>query len=251
VTEIPYLVNKAHLIEKIAELVRDKTIEGISDLRDESDREGMRIVIEVKKDANANVILNQLYKHTQMEDTFGVIMIALVDGQPQVLTLRDALFHYLEFQKEVIVRRTRFDLNKAEARAHILEGLRIALDNIDEVINIIRSSKTVADAKQGLMTRFGLSDIQSQAIVDMRLARLTGLEREKIEEEYAELIKMINYYREVLANERLVYKIIRDEILEIKKKYSDPRRTKIINKVEEIDIEDLIPESDVVITLTH
>lgn len=251
VTEIPYLVNKAHLIEKIAELVRDKKIEGISDLRDESDREGMRAVIEVKKDVNANVILNQLYKHTQMEDTFGVIMLALVDGQPKILSLRDVIFHYLEFQKEVIVRRTRFDLNKAEARAHILEGLRIALDNIDEVINIIRSSKTVADAKQGLMTRFGLSDIQSQAIVDMRLARLTGLEREKIEEEYAELIKMINYYREVLANERLVYKIIRDEILEIKKKYSDTRRTKIMNKVEEIDIEDLIPESEVVITLTH
>lgn len=251
VTEIPYLVNKAHLIEKIAELVRDKKIEGISDLRDESDREGMRIVVELRKDANANVILNQLYKHTQMEDTFGVIMIALVNGQPKTLNLREVIFHYLEYQKEVIVRRTKFDLNKAEARAHILEGLRIALDNIDEVINIIRSSKTVADAKQGLMGRFGLTDIQSQAIVDMRLARLTGLEREKIEEEYAELIKMINYYREVLANERLVYQIIKDEILEIRKKYQDGRRTKIVNKVEEIDIEDLIPEQDVVITLTH
>lgn len=251
VTEIPYLVNKAHLIEKIAELVRDKKIEGIFDLRDESDREGMRIVIEVRKDANANVILNQLYKHTQMEDTFGVIMLALVDGQPKVLSLRDIIFHYLEFQKEVIVRRTKYDLNKAEARAHILEGLRIALDYIDEVISIIRGSKTVSDAKQGLMTRFGLTDIQAQAIVDMRLARLTGLEREKIEEEYAELIKMINYYREVLANERLVYQIIKDEILEIKKKYSDSRRTKIMNKVEEIDIEDLIPQQDVVITLTH
>lgn len=251
VTEIPYLVNKARLIEKIAELVRDKKIEGISDLRDESDREGMRIVIEIKRDGNANVILNQLYKHTQMQDTFGVIMIALVDGQPKVLNLKEIISHYLDFQKEVIVRRTKFDLAKAEARAHILEGLRIALDNIDEVINIIRSSKTVSDAKTRLMERFGLSEIQSQAIVDMRLARLTGLEREKIEEEYAELIKMINYFREVLANERLVYQIIRDEILEIRKKYADGRKTKILNKVEEIDIEDLIPEEDVVITLTH
>lgn len=251
VTEIPYLVNKARLIEKIAELVREKKIEGISDLRDESDRQGMRVVVEMKKDANAKVILNQLFKHTQMEDTFGVIMLALVDGQPRVLNLRETIFYYLEFQKEVIVRRTQFELNKAEARAHILEGLRVALDNIDEVINIIRSSKTVALAKEGLMGRFGLSEIQSQAIVDMRLARLTGLEREKIEEEYAELIKMINYYKEVLANERLVLKIIRDEILEVRKKYSDTRRTKIMSKVEEIDIEDLIPEESVVITLTH
>lgn len=251
VTEIPYLVNKARLIEKIAELVREKKIEGIADLRDESDRDGMRIVVEIKRDANAKVILNQLFKHTQMEDTFGVIMLALVDGQPKVLNLRETLFYYLKFQKEVIVRRTQFDLNKAEARAHILEGLKIALDNIDEVINVIRSSKTVALAKEGLMVRFGLSEIQSQAIVDMRLARLTGLEREKIEEEYAELIKMINYYKEVLANERLVLKIIRDEILEVRKKFSDTRRTKIMNKVEEIDIEDLIPEEDVVITLTH
>lgn len=251
VTEIPYMVNKARLIEKIADLVRDKKIEGISDLRDESDREGMRIVIEIKRDVNANVILNQLYKHTQLQDTFGIIMIALVGGQPQTLNLKEVIYHYLNFQKEVIVRRTKYDLNKAEARAHILEGLRIALDNIDEVINIIRSSKTVAQAKERLMERFGLSEIQSQAIVDMRLARLTGLEREKIEEEYAELIKLINYYREVLANERLVYQIIRDEILEIRKKYSDTRRTKIINKVEEIDIKDLIPEEEVVITLTH
>lgn len=251
VTEIPYLVNKARLIEKIAELVRDKRIEGISDLRDESDRQGMRIVIEIKRDGNANVVLNQLYKHTQLQDTFGVIMLALVDGQPKVLNLKEIISSYLEFQKEVIVRRTKFDLNKAEARAHILEGLRIALDNIDEVINIIRSSKTVSDAKERLMERFGLSEVQSQAIVDMRLARLTGLEREKIEEEYAELIKMINYYKEVLANERMVYQIIRDEILEIKKKYADGRRTKIVSKVEEIDIEDLIPEEQVVITLTH
>jgi DNA gyrase, A subunit len=251
VTEIPYMVNKARLIEKIAELVRDKRIEGISDLRDESDRQGMRIVIEIKRDANANVILNQLYKHTQMQDTFGVIMIALVDNQPKTLNLKEVLHHYIDFQKEIIVRRTKFDLNKAEARAHILEGLRIALDNIDEVINIIRSSKTVQLAKEGLIKRFGLTEIQSQAIVDMRLARLTGLEREKIEEEYAELIKMINYYREVLANERMVYQIIKDELLEIKKKYSDGRRTKIQSRVEEIDIEDLIPEENVVITLTH
>ncbi|KPU42961.1 DNA gyrase subunit A [Oxobacter pfennigii] len=251
VTEIPYMVNKARLIEKIAELVRDKKIEGISDLRDESDRDGMRIVIEIKRDANANVILNLLYKYTQMQDTFGVIMLALVDGQPMVLNLKEILHHYLNFQKEVIVRRTKYDLAKAEARAHILEGLRIALDNIDEIIKIIRGSKTVGDAKVALMERFGLTEIQSQAIVDMRLARLTGLEREKIEEEYAELIKMINYYREVLANERLVYQIIKDEILEIRKKYSDGRRSKLVNKIEEIDIEDLIPEEQVVITLTH
>lgn len=251
VTELPYLVNKARLIEKIADLVRDKKIEGISDLRDESDRQGMRVVIEVKRDGNANVILNQLYKHTQMQDTFGVIMIALVDGQPKTLNLKEVINHYIDFQKEIIVRRTRYDLNKAEARAHILEGLRIALDNIDEVINIIRSSKNVGEAKERLMQRFGLSEIQSQAIVDMRLARLTGLEREKIEEEYAELIKMINYYKEVLANERMVYQIIKDEIIEIRKKYTDTRRTKIVNKVEEIDIQDLIPEEDVVITLTH
>ena len=251
VTEIPYLVNKSRLIEKIADLVRDKKVEGISDLRDESDREGMRIVIEIKRDANANVILNQLYKHTQLEDTFGVIMLALVDGEPKVLNLKEVLKYYLDFQKEVIERRTRYDLNKAEARAHILEGLRIALDNIDEVINIIRSSKTVADAKQNLTERFGLTEVQSQAIVDMRLARLTGLERDKIEEEYAELIKTINYLKEVLANERLVYQIIREEILEIKKKYSDARRTKITRKMDDIDIEDLIQEEDVVITLTH
>jgi len=251
VTEIPYLVNKARLIEKIADLVREKKIEGISDLRDESDRDGMRIVIEIKRDGNANVVLNQLYKHTQMQDTFGVIMIAIVDGQPKTLNLREIIYHYLDFQKEVVVRRTRFDLKKAEARAHILEGLRIALDNIDEVISIIRSSKTVLDAKQRLMDRFGLSEIQSQAIVDMRLSRLTGLEREKIEEEYAELIKLINYYKEVLANERLVYQIIKDEISEIKKKFGDVRRTKIVSKVEEIEIGDLIPEEQVVITLTH
>lgn len=251
VTEIPYMVNKARLIEKIAELVRDKKIEGISDLRDESDREGMRVVIELKRDANANVVLNLLYKHTQLEDTFGIIMLALVDGQPKTLNLREIIRHYLDFQKEVIVRRSQFDLKKAEARAHILEGLRIALDNIDEVVSIIRHSKTVNDAKQNLMSRFGLTDVQSQAIVDMRLARLTGLEREKIEEEYAEVIKTINYLKEVLANERLQYQIVKDEILEIRKKYADARRTKIVARAQEIEIEDLIAEEDVVITLTH
>ncbi|HBM80982.1 MAG: DNA gyrase subunit A [Clostridiales bacterium] len=251
VSEIPYMVNKARLIEKIAELVKEKKIDGISDLRDESDREGMRIVIEIKRDANANIVLNRLYKHTQMEDTFGAIMLALVDGRPRILNLKEMIRYYLDFQKEVVIRRTKYDLNKAETRAHILEGLRIALDNIDEVIHIIRSSKTVNDAKQGLMQRFGLSDLQSQAIVDMRLARLTGLEREKIEEEYANLVKMINHYKEVLSNDKLVYKIIKDEISEIRKKYSDTRKTKITSRVKEIEIEDLIPEEDVVITLTH
>lgn len=251
ITEIPYMVNKSRLIENIASLARDKKVEGISDLRDESDREGMRIVIEIKRDANANVILNRLYKHTQLEDSFGVIMLALVDNQPRTLNLKEILKYYLEFQKDVIVRRSRFDLKKAETRAHILEGLRIAIDNIDEVISIIRGSKTVADAKAGLIARFALSEEQSQAIVDMRLARLTGLEREKIEQEYAEVIKTINYLKEVLASERLQYQIIKDEMLEIKKKYSDPRRTKIAARVQEIEIEDLIPEEDVVITLTH
>ncbi|OPJ56093.1 DNA gyrase subunit A [Clostridium oryzae] len=251
VTEIPYQVNKARLIEKIAELVKDKRIVGISDLRDESDREGMRIVIEIKKDANANVILNQLYKHTQMQDTFGVIMIALVDNQPQVLNLKQILVHYLDFQEDVIRRRTRFDLDKALARAHILEGLRIALDHIDEVINLIRSSKTAEQARNGLMEKFGLSEKQAQAILDMRLQRLTGLEREKIENEYNELQKSITYFQEVLENEELVLKIIKDELIEIKTKYADERRTKIEKSETDIDIEDLIEEKEVVITLTH
>lgn len=251
VTELPYQVNKAKLIENIADLVRDKKIDGISDLRDESDRDGMRIVIEIKKDANANVVLNQLYKHTKLQDTFGVIMIALVNNEPQTLNLRQVLVHYLDFQKEVIRRRTQFELDKALARAHILEGLRIALDHIDEVIALIRSSKTTEVARNGLMERFDLSEKQAQAILDMRLQRLTGLERDKIEAEYNELMKDIAHYREILANESLVLKIIKDELLEIKAKYSDERRTAIERNGNDIDIEDLIKEEDVVITLTH
>ena len=226
-------------------------INGISDLRDESDREGMRIVIEIKKDSNANVILNQLYKHTKMQDSFGIIMIALVENEPRTLNLKEMLVHYLNHQKEVITRRTQFDLDKALARAHILEGLRIALDHIDEVIRLIRASKTTEEARNGLMSQFGLSEKQAQAILDMRLQRLTGLEREKIEAEYQELMKNIAYFREVLANEELLLKIIKDELLEIKGKYADERRTRIEKNPLEVDIEDLIEEKEVVITLTH
>jgi len=251
VTEIPYQVNKAKLIEKIAELVRDKVIEGISDLRDESDRSGMRIVIEIKRDANPNVILNNLFKHTQLQETFSIIMIAIVNGEPKLLNLKQMLRHYLDHQKEVIVRRTRFDLNKAEERAHILEGLRIALDNIDAVISLIRGSRTVNDAKEGLMDNFGLTEKQAQAILDMRLQRLTGLERDKIEEEYETLIQEINRLKEILANERLVYQIVKEELIEIKENYKDDRRTEIRLSAEEIDIEDMIQEENVVITLTH
>ena len=251
VTEIPYMVNKAMLVSKIAELVHDKKLEGISDIRDESDREGMRIVIELKRDVNAAVVLNYLYKHTQMQDAFGAIMLALVNGEPKVLTLREMLYHYLEHQKDVIVRRTRYDLDKAEARAHILEGLLIALDNIDEIVKIIRGSANTAEAKVQLMERFSLSDKQAQAILDMRLARLTGLERERLQEEYAELQKTIAYLRAVLADEKLVLGIIRDEILVIKEKYADERRTEITAMDGEIDPEDLIQEDSVVVTLTH
>ena len=251
VTELPYQVNKARLVENIADLVKDKKIEGIYDLRDESDREGMRMVIELKKDANANVILNQLYKHTKLQDTFGVIMLALVNNEPQVLNLKQILVHYIDFQKEVIRRRTQFDLDKALARAHILEGLRIALDHIDQVIALIRSSRTTEMARNGLIEKFGLSEKQSQAILDMRLQRLTGLEREKIEDEYNALMKDITYYREVLASEELVLNIIRDELIEIKAKYSNERRTAIEKNPNDIDIEDLIQEQEVVITLTH
>ena len=251
VTEIPYMVNKAALVTKIAELVHDKRLEGISDIRDESDREGMRIVIELKRDVNAAVVLNYLYKHTQMQDVFGAIMLALVDGEPKVLTLREMLYHYLEHQKDVITRRTRYDLDKAEARAHLLEGLLIALDNIDEVVRIIRSSANTGVAKAELMERFGLSDKQAQAILDMRLARLTGLERERLQEEYAELEKTIAYLRAVLADEKLVLGIVRDEILAIKEKYADERRTEITTMDGEIDPEDLIQEDNVVVTLTH
>ena len=251
VTEIPYQVNKAKLIENIAELVKDKKIVGISDLRDESDREGMRIVIELKKDANPSVILNLLYKHTKMQDTFGVIMLALVNNEPRILNIKEVLSHYIEFQKEVVTRRTVFELNKAEARAHILEGLRIALDNIDEVISIIRSSKTSEIAKNTLMDRFGLSEKQSQAILEMRLRRLTGLERDKIEEEYAELMKQIEYLKSILNSEEKLLSVIKEELTEIKRRYGDDRRTSIEKVMNEIDIEDLIQEEDVVVTLTH
>lgn len=251
VTELPYQVNKSRLIQKIADYVRDKKIEGISDLRDESDREGMRIVIELKRDTNANVVLNNLYKYTQMQTTFGVIMLALVDGEPRVLNLKQMLTYYIGHQKEIITRRTQFDLNKAEARAHIVEGLRIALDNIDEIIRIIRASENDAVAKDKLMENFGLSDIQSQAILDMRLKRLTGLEREKLDIEYEELIKEINRFKEILASERLKYEIIKTEISEIKEKHGDLRRTRILPSPDEINMEDMIEEEDVVITLTH
>lgn len=251
VSELPYQVIKANLIQKIAEYVRDKRIEGISDLRDESDREGMRIVIELKRDANPNVVLNNLFKHTQLQITFGVIMLALVNGEPKVLNLKEVLHHYIEHQKEVIVRRTQFDLNKAQERAHIVEGLKIALDHIDEVIRIIRSSKDDSTAKESLMENFGLSEKQSQAILDMRLRRLTGLERDKLEEEYEALIKEINRLKSILASERMVLNIIKEELLEIKEKYGDMRKTRIMPSADEINVEDMIEEEDVVITLTH
>jgi len=249
VTEIPYQVNKARLIEKIAELVKDKRIEGISDIRDESNREGMRIVIELKRDTNPQITLNQLYKHTQLQDNFSAIMIALVDGEPKVLNLYQMLDEYLKFQKQVLTRRTQFDLAKAEARAHILEGLRIALDNIDEIIKIIRAAYN--DAKEKLMERFGLSDIQAQAILDMRLARLQGLEREKIENEYNELMQKIAYYKSLLADDTLLMGVIKDELLEIKNKFGDERRTKLVADVDDFDDEDLVEEEKVAITLTH
>jgi len=251
VTEVPYMVNKARMLEKIAELVRDKKIEGISDLRDESDRRGIRVVIDLKRDANARVVLNQLYKHTQMQSTFGAIMLALVDNKPKVLNLRDIIYYYLEHQKDVIVRRTRYDLAKAEERIHILEGLKIALDNIDQVIAIIRGSKDDNTAKDALMKTFGLTDKQAQVILDMRLRRLTALEREKIEEEYEELLKKIDYYKKVLADEQLVLSIIKEEILEIKAKFADERRTQITRDEGELDVEDLIAEEEIVITQTY
>ena len=251
VTEIPYMVNKARLIEKIAELVHEKTVEGISDIRDESDRNGMRIVIELKRDVNANIVLNYLYKHTQLQETFGAIMLALVDGTPRILSLRQMIRHYIDHQMEVIRRRTQYDLNKAEARSHILEGLLIALDNIDEVVRMIRASRTGQEAKASLIERFGLSDRQAQAILDMRLQRLTGLERDKLEAEYAELQKMIAYYRAVLANESMVLDIIKEEIGEIRSRFADGRRTEISALEGEIDMLDLIEEEDMVVTMTH
>jgi len=251
VNEIPYQVNKAKLIEKIAELVRDKKLEGIADIRDESDREGMRIVIDLKRDVNPNVVLNYLFKHTQLQESFGAIMLALVDGQPKIMNIKEILFHYIDHQKDVLVRRTRYDLDKAEARAHILEGLLVALDNIDEVINIIRSSRTTQIAKDSLMKRFGLSESQAQAILDMRLQRLTGLEREKLVNEYDELKNTIKYLKDVLANDSMQYGIIKEELLAVKAKYNDERRTEITSAPGEIEIEDLIDEHAVVITLTH
>ncbi|MGD9568146.1 MAG: DNA gyrase subunit A [Sedimentibacter sp.] len=249
VSEIPYMVNKARLIEKIAELVKDKRIDGISDLRDESDRSGMRIVIEIKRDYNPNIVLNNLYKHTQLQDNFSIIMIALVNNEPKVLSLRDMIHYYVLHQREIIVRRTQYDLDKAEARAHIVEGLRIAIDNIDEVIRIIRASYD--DAEQRLMERFNLSEIQARAIVDMRLRRLQGLEREKLDAEYNELMALIAKFKEILANQHLVDEIIKDELKEIKNNYYDERRTEIIADEGEITVEDLIEEENVAITLTN
>ena len=249
VTEIPYQVNKARLIEKIADLVKEKRVDGISDIRDESNRKGMRIVIELKKDANTSVVLNNLYKYTQLEDSFGVIMIALVNNKPEILNLKQVLEEYLKHQKNVVTRRTQFDLDKAEKRAHILEGLRIALDNIDEVIRIIRSSYD--DAKLKLMERFGLSDVQTQAILEMQLRRLQGLEHEKIDKEYNELMEKIKGYKAILSNENLLYGVIKEEILTVKAKYGDERRTQIMHHFEVIEDEDLIDEETSVFTLSH
>lgn len=249
VTELPYQVNKARLVERIADLVHEKRVEGITGLRDESDRNGMRIVIEVKRDVSANIVLNNLFKNTQMQETFGAIMIALVNNEPKVLNLKEILENYVKFQEDVITRRTRFDLAKAQARAHILEGLLIALENIDEVIKVIRSSYD--DARAKLMETFNLSEKQAQAILDMRLARLQGLEKQKLDDEYSELLKKIEYYNEVLQNEDMVLGIIKDELLVIKEKFGDDRRTEITSVVDDIDIEDLIEEEENVITLTH
>ena len=250
VSSLPYQVNKAKLIENMARLVREKRIEGISEIRDESDRiDRVRIVIELKRDANAQVVLNQLYKNTQMQDTFGIIMLALVNGEPKVLTLRQCLDYYIDHRKDVILRRTQFELDKALARAHILEGLKIALDNIDEVINIIRSSYD--DPKEKLMERFGLTDVQAQAILDMRLKTLSGLQREKIEEEYKALMELIAHLREILSSERLVFDIIKEELIQIRDKFGDERKTKIVAAEGEINVEDLIKEEQSVVALTH
>ena len=251
VTELPYMVNKAKLVEKIASLVKEKKVDGITDLRDESDQEGTRVVIEVRRDANANVILNQLYKHTQLQDSFGVIMLALVDGEPKVLNLIQMLDEYLKHQKDVVTRRTKFELNKAEERAHIIKGLLIALDNIDEVIKIIRGSRTTADAKKNLIERFGLSDAQSQAIVDMRLRQLTGLAREDLEAEYADLMAKIDYLKSILADENKLLTVIKEEIEVIRDKFGDERRTKIGINVGDLSDEDLIPEEDTVVAMTN
>jgi DNA gyrase subunit A len=251
ITEIPYQVNKAKLLERIAELVQDKRVEGIADLRDESDREGMRVVIELRRDAAAQVILNQLFKHTQMQASFGVILLAIVRGQPHLLNLKELVEQFILHRKEVVTRRSQFELGKAEAQAHILEGLKIALDNLDRVIALIRASKTPKDAKEALMGKFSLSEVQAQAILDMRLQRLTNLEREKINEEYAEVIKLIARLREILGNERLLLNVIVEELHEIQERYGDERRTEIIEEVQEIKLEDLIVEEDMVVTISH
>ena len=250
VTELPYMVNKALLIQKIVELVKTKRVDGITDVRDESSREGIRVVIELKKDTNANVLLNQLYKHTQLQDTFGVNMLALVDGVPKILNISQMLGYYLKHQEDVVTRRTKYDLNKAEERAHILKGLLIALDNIDEVINIIRSSKSVQDAKNSLIERFGLTEVQAQAIVDMRLRALTGLEREKLEAEYKELMDKISYLKAILADEKKLLGVIKDELLVISQKYGDERRTALGRDVDEVTDEELIERENIVIAMT-
>ena len=251
VTEIPYQVNKARLVERIAELVHEKKIEGISDLRDETDRNGMRIVIELKRDVNANVVLNLLYKHTSMQETFGAIMLALVDGEPKVLTLKEMLYHYLEHQKQVVTRRTRFDLNRARERLHILEGLLIALDNIDEIVELIKTSANPQEAKERLTARFQLSEKQAQAILDMRLQRLTGLERDRILEEDAQLRERAAYLQGVLDDEGKLLGIIKEEALAIRARYSDPRRTEITQMIDDIDLDDVIQEEDMAVTMTH
>ncbi len=251
VTEIPYQVNKARLIEKIAELARDKKIDGITDLRDESDRKGMRIVIELRRDVNPQVILNQLYKNTQLQDNFGVIMLALVDGMPKILTLKQALNHYIAHQEDVVTRRTKYDLRRAEERAHIVEGLKIAVDNIDEVIKIIRSSYNDAESKERLNQRFGLTDRQAQAVIEMQIRRLTGLAREKLEEELAELYEKIAYFQSILADEAKLRGIIKDELLQIREKYADVRRSQISSHEDKLELEDLIENEDVVITISH
>ncbi len=251
ITEVPYQVNKAKLVERIAALVREKKLEGVHDVRDESDREGMRIVVELKRDGVAQVVLNHLYKHTQMEASFGVILLAIVNGRPELLSLKQLLGHFLQHRKTIIIRRTRYELKKAEERAHVLEGLKVALDNLDEVVALIRASKTPAEAREGLVSRFGLTDVQAQAILDMKLQRLTGLEQDKILEEYRQVLKDIERYKDILASEALVLEIIEEELLALKEGYGDPRRTEIIGDPEEIKIEDLIVEEDMVVTLSH
>ncbi|MBU3933793.1 MAG: DNA gyrase subunit A, partial [Candidatus Omnitrophica bacterium] len=251
ISEIPYQVNKTNILESITRLVQDRKVEGISDLRDESDKDGMRIIVELRRGVNAQVVLNQLFKHTQMEETFGVIMLALVKNQPRVLNLKQLLELYIEHRKEIIARRTTFELRRAEERAHILEGLKIALSHLDKVIKTIRQSKTVQIARAALMKNFSLSEKQAQAILEMQLQRLTALERDKIDREYLELIKKIEQYKAILASERKVLEIIKEELEELKKKFGDERRTQIVGEAEELEIEDLIAEEDVIITISH